>query len=397
MEYSFDNRVDMTGTGSAKWEMADQVFEAEGLLPMWVADMDFRGPDPVIRALKERAENGVFGYTFRPGYMAEAVAGWLKRRHRWTVPENWITFSPGVVAALRTCVACYTAPGDGVIVQPPVYPPFFSVVKEAGRELVLNPLQEADGRYRMDFDDLRLKARDSGAKMLILCSPHNPIGRVWTREELETLASICTEYDITVVSDEIHADLVFQSHVHTPFAALSPELEARTIVCMAPSKTFNMAGLHSSFIIIPDEAKRDKFDTHLKEAHLTMMNPFSLTAANAAYRYGDEWLDSVLAYIEANIDYFSVEMAARLPELRFAKPEGTYMVWLDCRPLGMTPDELKSFMLREAKIAINDGSSFGEEGAGFIRVNLAAPRSVVEEGISRLEAAVKARKAGSGQ
>jgi len=391
---TFDEVVDMTGTGSVKWELAPQIFGVDGITPMWIADMDFRGPEAVVEALKRRAEIGVYGYTGKPDYLYEAVGGWLERRHGWRVEKDWICYSPGVAAALNACVLTLTEPGDRVVIQPPVYPPFFQTVKENGRELVLNPLRLMDGKYRMDLDDLRVKIRESGAKMLILCSPHNPVGRVWSKDELERLAQICDEHGIIVVSDEIHADLVLRPHKHISLVQAAPRLENRAIVCMAPTKTFNMGGLAISFTIIPNPQLRESFLEYLKKAHLTAVNPFSLTAADAAYRHGDEWLDRVLDYIKANFEHLADFIHRRLPELKVNVPEGTYLAWIDCRGLGLEPDDLQRFMLKEARVALNVGSTFGDEGAGFMRMNMAAPRSVLDEALARIEAAVAARRKG---
>ncbi|WP_405452841.1 MalY/PatB family protein [Paenibacillus sp. HJGM_3] len=389
MNFSFDEIIDMSETGSIKWGMIEKFFGEKGLTPMWVADMDFRGPAAVIEALKRRVELGIFGYTGRTDSLVEAVAGWMYRRHHWRVKKEWICYSPGVVSALNACVQSYTVPGDRVIIQPPVYPPFFDTVRANGRELVLNPLILANGRYEMDFDDLRKKAKTSQAKMLILCSPHNPIGRVWTQGELEQLAQICIEHDLIIVSDEIHSDLVFKPFKHIPLTMADPRIESRTIVCMAPSKTFNMAGLASSFIVIPDPQLRETFNAFMEKAHLTLINPFSLTAADAAYRYGDEWLEQVLNYIKGNVDYLIEFVNQQIPQLSVIRPEGTYLAWIDCRALGFTPDALQNFMWKQAKVALNAGTGFGEEGGGFMRMNLAAPRPVLEEALSKIESAIR--------
>jgi cysteine-S-conjugate beta-lyase len=392
LERSFDEVVDMTGTGSMKWEMVRKFFKAEEATPMWVADMDFRGPAAVIEALKQRAELGIYGYTGHPDFLYEAVSAWISRRHGWKVEREWICYSPGVIAALNACVKCFTEPGERVIIQPPVYAPFFKAVEDNGRELIQNPLKLVDGKYVMDFDDLREKAKSSGAKMLILCSPHNPIGRVWTAEELAQLAQICIEHDLLVVSDEIHADLVYQPRKHIPLPTVAPELASRTIVCMAPSKTFNMAGLAASFIMIPDKRLRESFKQHLERAHLTMINPFAVIAADAAYRHGDEWLDRVLEYIKSNVEYMGEYLRERIPSLSLIAPEGTYLAWLDCRQLWLDDKALQEFMLKEAKVVLNAGIGFGKEGSGFMRINLAAPRAVLIEALGKMEAAVAALK-----
>lgn len=392
MRYNFDEIVERSGGNGFKWERVDAVFGGEDLIPMWVADMDFRGPQPVIDALKRRAEQGIYGYTWRPDSLSEAICGWLARNHRWTVDKEWICWSPGVIPALTACVETFTEPGDRILIQPPVYAPFFKVVKEHGRELVENPLRFENGRYEIDFDDFADKLKTSGAKMFILCSPHNPVGRVWTRDELERLEAICVEHGTLIVSDEIHADLVYKPNLHTPFAALSDRAASRTVVCLAPSKTFNMAGLQAAYIVIPDKELRDSFNKKLTEAHHTLSNAFAVTASETAYREGDEWLEQCLAYLRANVDFARSFIAERLPEIKASDPEGTYLLWLDCRGLGLDGAGLKQFMVHEAKVALNEGIGFGEQGAGFMRMNIACRRATLEAALQRIEKAVLARR-----
>lgn len=393
MRYNFDEAVDRERANGIKWERADAIFKGEGLLPMWVADMDFRGPQPVVEAVKKRAEQGIYGYTARPDSLLEAVAGWVERRHGWTIDKSWICWSPGVIPALTACVQTYTEPGDRIIIQPPVYPPFFKVVQEHGRELVQNPLRFENGRYEMDFGLLEWQFRETGAKMFILCSPHNPVGRVWTRTELERLEAICADHDAVIVSDEIHADLVFRPNTHTPLASLSSRAAERTVVCFAPSKTFNMAGLQAGYIVIPDKERREAFNKAIAKAHHSMSGVFAITASESAYREGDEWLDQCLAYIRANMDYAIEYMKQQLPEIEPVDPEGTYLLWLDCRSLGLDAKSLQQFMIKEARVAFNEGAGFGEEGAGFMRMNVACRRATLEEALRRIHEAVKARRA----
>jgi cystathionine beta-lyase len=392
MRYNFDEPVDRERAYGIKWDRADAIFKGNDLIPMWVADMDFHGPQPVIEAMKRRAEQGLYGYTWRPDSLLEAVAAWVERRHGWTIDKEWICWSPGVIPALSAAVQTYTEPGDRIIVQPPVYPPFFKTVKEHGRELVLNPLRLTDGRYEMDVDLLEQQFKETGAKMLILCSPHNPVGRVWNREELERIEAVCAEHEAMVVSDEIHADLVFRPYRHTPFASLSARAAERTVVCFAPSKTFNMAGLQAGFIVIPDRARRDAFNQAIAKAHHSSSGTFAVTASESAYRDGADWLDQVLEYIRANIDYAIDFLRRNVPELKPVEPEGTYLLWVDCRGLGVDAKSLQQFMIQEARVAFNEGIGFGEEGAGFMRMNAACRRATLEEALRRIHDAVQARR-----
>lgn len=396
MQRSFHEVIDRKNTSSVKWDNLARRFGDEELLPMWIADMDFMSPRPVIEALKKRADHGIFGYTSLPGSYFEAIETWLQKRHGWSVQRKWICTSPGVVTALSIAVNLFTQPGDGVIIQPPVYYPFFSVIKDNGREVVENPLRLIfrDGQlhYEMDFADLKEKIARSRAKMLILCSPHNPVGRVWTRDELEQLAEICMEHNLLVVSDEIHADIIFPPHRHIPFASLAPEVAMRSVTCLSPSKTFNLAGLNISLTLIPNDQLRKAFHSFLRRFVLNSPNLFSALALETAYRYGEEWLDQLLIYLRENVNYLTRFISEKIPEIRVVEPEGTYLVWLDCRYLGLGDRELEMFMRKEAKLALQHGYKFGQGGEGFVRVNIACPRSLLQEGLQRLEEAIRKRK-----
>ncbi|NOU97714.1 putative C-S lyase [Paenibacillus sp. LMG 31456] len=392
MRYNFDEIIDRQNTNGIKWETLQDIFGATDLLPMWVADMDFRGPEPVMEALKQRAEIGTFGYTQRPDSLYEAIAGWVERKHHWKINKEWICWSPGVLPALIVCIQNFTKPGDRIIIQPPVYPPFFKIVKDNDRELVTNPLRYVNNRYEIDFEDLADKFRTTGAKMLILCSPHNPVGRVWTREELSRIEAICEEFDALIISDEIHADLAYSPFQHIPMASLSTRAADRTIVCFAPSKTFNLAGLQSSYIMIPNKELRNAFNKTMARGHLAMSNSFAITASESAYKDGGEWLEQCLAYIRANIDYAAEFFALHIPEIKMINPEGTYLLWLDCSRLGLDTAGLRRFMVKEAKLALNEGISFGTEGEGFMRMNAACRRATIEEALQRLLKAIEARR-----
>ncbi|MED4584265.1 MalY/PatB family protein [Brevibacillus choshinensis] len=391
MHYDFDKVINRFHTASIKWDESENLFGEKDLLPMWVADMDFPAPAPVIEALKERVEHGIFGYTARPESYYEAVIGWMKRRHQWSVQKEWIIHCPGVVPALSYIVQCFTQPGDKVVIQPPVYHPFTNVVASNGRQVVHNPLKLENGRYTMDFDDLRKKL-DPDVKLLILCNPHNPGGTVWTKEELTELGNICIEHNVMIVSDEIHGDLVLKGHTHTPFAAISEEFAQNTIVCTAPSKTFNLAGLQASNIIIPNDKWREVFSATMNILSLKLTNTFGVVATESAYRFGDEWLDQLLDYLQQNLDFLTEYVEKNIKNIKVMKPEATYLVWLDCSELGMDTDSLQQFILKQAKVAVNQGYTFGSGGEGFIRMNIACPRSVLEEGLSRIEKAVNSCK-----
>ncbi|WP_340701100.1 MalY/PatB family protein [Brevibacillus borstelensis] len=387
MHYDFDQVHNRFHTDSIKWDRTEKLFGDKDILPMWIADMDFRCPLPVIERLISRAEHGIFGYTARSDSYFESFAGWVKRRHHWEIKKEWIRCSPGILTALSIIVQTFTEPEDKVIIQPPVYHPFPGIVQKNNRELVLNPLMLNIGRYEMDYDDLIGKI-DPKVKMIILCNPHNPVGRVWTKAELERLGQICAEHDILVVSDEAHFDLIHNGHRHTLFASISEPFALGSITCTAPSKTFNMAGLQMSNIIIPDQQKRAMFTKALDMLHLSLSNTFGIVAAETAYRHGDEWLDQCLAYVGDNLAFLTDFIEAHIKPIKVIQPEGTYLVWLDCRELGMDAKTLEQFFRKQAKVALDEGYKFGKGGEGFTRVNIACPRSVLEEGLQRMASAV---------
>ncbi|MGW8315581.1 MAG: MalY/PatB family protein [Bacteroidales bacterium] len=388
MRYDFNKRVERTGTDSVKYDLAGQLFGSEDVLPMWVADMDFEVPDFVRGAIAARNEHPVLGYTFRPTRIYEALASWLERRHQWKVSPETVGFSPGIVPALNLCILGMTAPGDRVVVQPPVYFPFFKAVTNHGRELVYNPLVGDRGVYRIDFDHLEAQFR-KGVTLFFLCHPHNPVGRVWTADELEKLASLCIRYRVTVVSDEIHSDLLLFGHRHIPLASLGKEIADLTITCVAPSKTFNLAGLHTSAVIISNPELKSRYEKILDAVHVGGGNIFGQVAMEAAYTHGDEWLDQLIAYLEENFRILSSELQTALPELIISPLQATYLAWLDFSFLRMEDPELKEFIIRRARLALNDGPMFGPGGERHQRLNLAAPASTLHEGIGRLIAAVQ--------
>lgn len=377
----FDKIINRRQTESVKWNWFD-----EDVLPMWVADMDFRSPEPVIEALRERVDHGVFGYGLAPEGLQEAIATHLADRHAWDVQPDVVSFISGVVTGFNHAIYSLTEPGDKVMIQTPVYPPFLSAPEQAGRQRVENPLmRREDGKYEIDFDDFEAKAA-SGVKLFILCSPHNPVGRVFTREELTRMAEICLAHDVLICSDEIHADLVFVGHRHTPIASLAPEVAARTVTYFAPSKTFNLAGLSTSVYVAQDDDLRERLGTSMTML-LGHPNILGMRAALAAYQAGQPWLDAALAYMAVNRDHLVDFVNETLPGVTVWKPEGTYLAWLDCRELDLDRTPQK-FFLEEAKVGLNDGATFGEAGKGFVRLNFGCPRALLEEGLGRMKAAV---------
>jgi cysteine-S-conjugate beta-lyase len=386
MKYDFDKVIDRTNTASYKWDQSKKMFGRDDVLPLWVADMDFQAPKEVVEAITRRAEHGLYGYTIRTQEYYDAIIGWLSRRHDWKIEQEWITSSPGVVPAMSIIVQAFTEPGDNIILQSPVYYPFYDVIQLNGRKVVDNPLLFNDGRYSMDFDLLERQARE-GAKMLLLCSPHNPGGRVWTREELQRVGDICAKYNILVVADEIHHDLVYPGYKHIPFASLSESFAQQSITCIAPSKTFNLAGLAAAVVIIPNAEHRKKFNHLLKTLSLHMETYFGLTAIESAYTYGDEWLDQLIEYLEGNLELLIQFVGEHLPQVNVVKPEGSYLVWLDCRGISEDPQTLKKLMWEQARVAFNEGSMFGKQGAGFLRVNIACPRSLLLKALEQFAAA----------
>lgn len=383
----FDKAVDRRATESMKWGVAGRPGD-EDVIPMWVADMDFEAPSAVVEALRRRADHGVFGYPEVPPSFWRAAGSWLERRHGWSVRDEWMALTPGIVAALNFCVRAFTGPGDGVLIQTPVYHPFYYTVENNGRRVVRNPLRFDGRRYAMDLDDLRRRAVAEGARLLILCSPHNPVGRVWTREELEAIGRLAVELDLTVVSDEIHHDLVFRGHRHRIFAALSPELDARTVTCVAPSKTFNIPGLSTAVVVASNPALLKAFEDERERSGFELGQVFGLVGFEAAYAHGADWLDALLPYLEANVDLMERFIKERLPRLRLVRPEGTYLALLDARGLGLDPAEVAGFFLREAKVRFSDGILFGPELAGFVRVNFGCRRALLVEALERIERAV---------
>jgi cystathionine beta-lyase len=382
--WNFDEIIDRENTNSLKYDVVPKLFGTKDVIPLWVADMDFKTPDFIVNAIKKRAEHEIYGYTIRNRPFFESVYNWMKYKHNWEVKKNWVSFSPGVVPALSMSVLAYTNPGDKIIVQPPVYFPFFSSIKNNGRQLVYNQLKHEDGDYHFDIEDLKQKI-DSRTKMIMLSNPHNPVGKVWTKEELTELAEICLENDILMVSDEIHSDLIFAPHKHIPLASISEDIANKTIGMYAPSKTFNVAGLSSSVIIISNPKLKAIFDNMMDDFHLGNGNIFGNVALEAAYTYGAEWLNKLMEYLKGNIALVKEFVDKSGVKIKMKVPESTYLLWLDFAEYGLDNKRLQEQLVKKAKLGLSPGELFGPGGNGFQRMNVACPRSVLKGALNNLE------------
>lgn len=387
MSNNFDERIDRRNTRSYKWDQVEPLFGDASILPLWVADMDFPSPSAVQEALKKRVDIGIYGYSIRSVEYFEAIMNWFKRRHSWRIKPSWIIDVPSVVTTLSLSVDLFTKPGDAVVIQTPVYYPFYDVIEGNNRKVARNPLLINNNRYEMDFEQLEQLFKD-GARLMLLCNPHNPGGRVWERTELEKLAKLAIQYNVIVVSDEIHCDLTFEGHPYTPFASLSEEVANNTITALAATKTFNLPGLHTSFTVISNTELRTTFEKRVKLLSIHMASHFAQDAVQAAYNHGEQWLDEMLVYVKGNLDYALAYLAEHAPMIKPLQSEGTYLLWLDCRAISEDPAQLKELMYKKAKVAFNEGSSFGIEGAGWLRVNLACPRSIVEQALKQFTEAI---------
>ena len=385
MKYNFDEIIPRRGTNSYKWDSAGDA----DILPMWIADMDFRTTPPVVEALRKRVEHGIFGYVRVPDAYYAAVTNWFARRHDWQIEKEWIIYTTGVVPALSAVIKALTAPGDKVMVQTPVYNCFFSSIRNNGCGMIANPLIYRNGTYQIDFADLEQKAADPSVKVLLLCNPHNPAGRVWTKQELTRIGDICIRNNVWVVADEIHCELVFPGHTYIPFASISQEFLMHSVTCTSPSKAFNLAGLQIANIISADTDIRTKIDKAININEVCDVNPFGVEALMAAYNDGEEWLEELKQYLFANYNYLRVYFEEYLPEFPVATLEGTYLVWADCSVLNQSSDETVKTLLEKEKLWVNEGSLYGEAGEGFIRINIACPRQQLIEGLNRLRRALK--------
>ena len=386
MKYDFDKTIDRRATNSYKWDSAP-----EGVLPMWVADMDFRTAPAIIDALQKRVAHGIFGYTRVPDAYYDAVTSWFSRRHGWDIDREWIIYTSGVVPAVSAVIKALTVPGDKVIVQTPVYDCFFSSIRNNGCEIVSNPLRRTADTYEMDFDALERCAADPRAKVMLLCNPHNPAGRVWTPDELTRLGNICLRNGVTVVADEIHCELVYQGFKYTPFASLSDAFLHRSVTCLSPSKAFNIAGLQIANIVAFDNDLRSRIDKAININEVCDVNPFGVAATIAAYNEGEEWLNQLVDYLHGNYEAMAEFCRRELPEFPITRLEGTYLVWMDCSSLGMPSDALEHALLDDARLWLNAGTMYGAEGEGYMRWNIACPRSVMLDGLNRFLNFVRSR------
>jgi cystathionine beta-lyase len=395
MKYDFDTVCDRSHTDCAKWGAVKAIFGREDVIPMWVADMDFPTAEPVVGALQRRAAHPFYSYTMTGPGLTEAVVDRMKRKFDWEIQPEWVVFTPGIIPALNIAVRALTHPGDEIILQEPVYYPFFSVVTGSGCQIAHNNLKLSRGHYKMDYADLEskfqpragMRAVHSRVRAMILCNPQNPIGRLWSREELKRMGELVIGHGAVVISDEIHCELLYRGFRHTPFASISEEFAQNSIVCMAPSKTFNLPGLEASSIIIPNRKLRDSFND-ARAGMVPGLNIFGLTAMEAAYRYGDEWLEQLLDYLQGNLEITKTYFKERILKIKVIEPQGTYLLWLDCRALGLDDMTLQKFMREQARVGFDDGFLFGAGGSGFQRMNIACPRSLLREALGRIEKAV---------
>ena len=380
MQYNFDKITNRRGTCSCKWDNAP-----DGVLPMWVADMDFPTAPAITEALQKRVAHGIFGYTKVPDEYYESVIAWFKDMHGVEYEKEWFIYTSGVVPAISAIIKALTVPGDKVILQTPVYNCFFSSIRNNGCEVLPNPLIREGDSYRMDFEDLETKAADDKAKILILCNPHNPAGRVWTAEEMQRLGDICLRNNVMVIADEIHCEFVYDGYKFIPFASISNDFTNRFITCVSPTKAFNIAGLQIANIIVADDEIRARIDRAININEVCDVNPFGVIATIAAYGHGREWLSQLVAYIKGNYDYMKDYCGRELPDFHLTELQGTYLVWMDCRSSGLKSAELEQRLISEAKLWLNAGSMYGIEGEGFMRWNIACPRSVLQDGLQRFK------------
>ena len=390
MKYNFDKYMERRGTNCEKWDYLEEEFGKSDLLALWVADMDFPAPPEVLEALHNKIDEGALGYPIAPDSLLKAITDWQKNRHGWEIGKEAVTWAPGVVAGLAFSIMAYTKPGDGVIIQTPVYPPFYATISESGRRIVKNPLKREKDRYVMDLESLE-KLVTPTCRTLILCSPHNPVARVWTREELEALSELAERKDMIIISDEIHQDLVYSDAKHMSIASLSEEMSSRTVTFVAPSKTFNIAGMNSSVALIPDEKLRARYVSVLNRLHLSSLSILGLTAMETAYAKCAGWLDELMAYLEENRNFTEKFVRERMPKAKMDHPEGTYIFWIDFRGYGFNSETLMDLLVNEAGVALNNGRNFGTEGDGFARINIGTNREMLKKALEKIAKALEAK------
>jgi cystathionine beta-lyase len=390
MKYNFNEKVDRSKNHAAKWAEMEMKFGRSDLTPMWVADMDIKTAPKILEAMREKLEQEIFGYVYRPNSYYESAANWLKKRFGYEISPSTLIHSPGVVPSMSILVKMLTKESDKILIQSPVYPPFASSVKDNGRKLIENNLiKDENGYYTIDFEDLEKKLSCEDVTLFILCNPHNPVGRVWRKDELEKMGELCKKYNVRILADEIWRDLIMPGYKHIPMGSVSKEIEDITITLFSPTKSFNLAGLQASFATFPREEERKEFDEILGKMDVKRNNPFSLVAFEAAYEKCEDWLEELIVHIDGNMQYVVDFIRERLPMIKTTKPEGTYLMWLDFNGIGIAQDKLQEFLINEAKVAMNDGATFGEPGKGFFRMNLACPRYMVEEAMEKIEKAIK--------
>jgi len=387
-KFNFDEVIDRKGTGAVKTDLLKKRYGREDLIGLWVADMDFRCGDFIIDALTKRCQEGIFGYTMALDSYFESIVEWVENQHQWKINREWLSYIPGIVKGIAFCVMKFTDPGDKIIIQPPVYHPFHLIPEGHSRKVVNNPLIEKNGKYQMDLEGLKKIIDKEKCKMLILCSPHNPVGITWDKEILQELAHICAENNILVISDEIHADMGIFGHRHTPFATVSQEAADNSITFMAPSKTFNIAGIVSSYSIVPNQQLRESFYQYLHASELSDGTIFAYIASEAAYRNGKDWMQQMLEYIESNILFTDKYLKENVPQIKVIIPEASFLIWLDCRALGLPQSELVSLFVNKAHLALNDGEMFGPGGSGFMRLNVGCSRVVLKQALEQLKQAL---------
>ncbi|MBC3796793.1 MalY/PatB family protein [Acetobacterium tundrae] len=388
MTYNFNEIIQRDNTNSLKYDFANRCGKPEGLLPLWVADMDFKTPGPVVEALVEKSKHGIFGYSESGQDYFFVLKDWFKTNFEWDIRPDWLVKTPGVVYAIATAIRGMTVKGDGILIQQPVYYPFSEIIRINERKLVVNQLVYEKGRYTIDFADFENKIIANDVKLFILCNPHNPVGRVWTREELTRLGDICLKHQVTVISDEIHQDFIYPGHQHLVFADLKPEFLKISITCTAPTKTFNLAGLQISNIFIKDRELRKKFVDEMTKSGYNELNVMGIVACTAAYSQGREWLNELRTYLVGNLDFVRRFLSEKLPQIKLVEPEGTYLVWLDFNELGLSEKELEDLVINKAGLWLDEGIMFGAGGEGFQRINIASPRVILEQALTQLEQAI---------